>query len=904
MRYDKTSIQKRRKQLHSRKKRIHSSLSTLLFKVFLLLLLVVIAGGCGLALGSVQGMIETTPTDYNLKPKYSATIIYDDSGGKTEVLSDYSSNRIIVDYDQIPANLRNAFIAIEDERFYEHNGVDLKGIIRAGFTALRNGGATQGASTITQQLIKNNVFEVWDESNFLAKIKRKIQEQYLAIQVEKNTSKEEILTDYLNTINLGKGTLGVESAANYYFDKSVDQLTLSECAVLASITKNPTRLNPIDHPEDNKERRDIVLKKMYELNYISNEEYEEALSDDVYSRISKTQANSTQRSVYSYFTDALITQIVEDLQSEYGYTQSQAYNLVYRGGLRIHSTQSSQMQDIADTVINDKSNYPVDTDYSLEYDLHVTKENGESITYTERDIRDYFRNAGDSDYRTIYPTKKAMRKDIRKFKKNTLADGDEVLTENIRSTLQPQVSFSLIDQSTGQVKVLVGGRGEKKDDLALNRATAFTRQPGSTFKILSTYAPALDTGGMTLATVFDDAPYTYENGDRVTNYNPDEYQGLITIRDAIIDSNNIVAVKALTQLTPQVGYDFLLKLGFTTLVNNRQTSNGSTESDVNQALSLGGITDGVTNVELTAAYAAIANHGYYNEPILYTTVEDSHGTVLLENESSPKQVMKATTSWLLTDAMKDVVSEGTGVAAQLNSDMAVAGKTGTTSNDYDFWFCGYTPYYTASIWTGYDYNTSFDNDNKYHEQIWAKIMDQIIETQQQEVRDFDACEDIRTATICAKSGKLPVSGVCSNDPEKNMERVEYFEAGTEPTESCENHIVVTFCSESNRVSRRFCPDDLLYQRVFRIRPDGSAGVTEDTPYCLNFSIDNYRCNIHTRRWKEEQDLQRQQQQLLPVIPDSTLPGGILSEDSSGGSSSGQRSPGLGDLANSILNMFR
>lgn len=904
MRYDKTSIQKRRKQLHSRKKRIHSSLSTLLFKVFLLLLLVVIAGGCGLALGSVQGMIETTPTDYNLKPKYSATIIYDDSGGKTEVLSDYSSNRIIVDYDQIPANLRNAFIAIEDERFYEHNGVDLKGIIRAGFTALRNGGATQGASTITQQLIKNNVFEVWDESNFLAKIKRKIQEQYLAIQVEKNTSKEEILTDYLNTINLGKGTLGVESAANYYFDKSVDQLTLSECAVLASITKNPTRLNPIDHPEDNKERRDIVLKKMYELNYISNEEYEEALSDDVYSRISKTQANSTQRSVYSYFTDALITQIVEDLQSEYGYTQSQAYNLVYRGGLRIHSTQSSQMQDIADTVINDKSNYPVDTDYSLEYDLHVTKENGESITYTERDIRDYFRNAGDSDYRTIYPTKKAMRKDIRKFKKNTLADGDEVLTENIRSTLQPQVSFSLIDQSTGQVKVLVGGRGEKKDDLALNRATAFTRQPGSTFKILSTYAPALDTGGMTLATVFDDAPYTYENGDRVTNYNPDEYRGLITIRDAIIDSNNIVAVKALTQLTPQVGYDFLLKLGFTTLVNNRQTSNGSTESDVNQALSLGGITDGVTNVELTAAYAAIANHGYYNEPILYTTVEDSHGNVLLENESSPKQVMKATTSWLLTDAMKDVVSEGTGVAAQLNSDMAVAGKTGTTSNDYDFWFCGYTPYYTASIWTGYDYNTSFDNDNKYHEQIWAKIMDQIIETQQQEVRDFDACEDIRTATICAKSGKLPVSGVCSNDPEKNMERVEYFEAGTEPTESCENHIVVTFCSESNRVSRRFCPDDLLYQRVFRIRPDGSAGVTEDTPYCLNFNIDNYRCNIHTRRWKEEQDLQRQQQQLLPVIPDNTLPGGILSEDSSGGSSSGQRSPGLGDLANSILNMFR
>lgn len=905
MRYDKTSIQKRRRQLHSRKRRIHSSFSIVILKIFLLLLLVIIAGGGGLIFGSVQGIIETTPTTYDLKPKYSATIIYDDSGQKSEVLSDYSSNRIIVSYDQIPANLRNAFIAIEDERFFEHNGVDLKGIIRAGITAIQNGGATQGASTITQQLIKNNVFEIGGETNFLAKVKRKIQEQYLAIQVEKTTSKEEILTDYLNTINLGKGTLGVESAANYYFDKSVDQLTLSECAVLASITKNPTRLNPIDHPEDNKERRDTVLEKMYELNYISEEEYEAALSDDVYSRISNTQANANQQSVYSYFTDALITQIVEDLQDEYGYTQSQAYNMVYRGGLQIYSTQSSQMQEIADTIINDKSNYPVDTDYSLEYDLHVTLENGDSVTYTEQDIRDYFRNAGDSDYRTIYPTKKAMRKAIRVFKKNTLSDNDEILSETIRFALEPQISYSLIDQSTGQVKVLVGGRGEKKDDLALNRATSLTRQPGSTFKILSTYAPALDTGGMTLATVFDDAPYTYENGDEVTNYDPDEYQGLITMRDAIIDSNNIVAVKALTQLTPQVGYDFLLKLGFTTLVNNRETSSGNTETDVNQALSLGGITDGVTNLELTAAYAAIANNGYYNTPILYTSVEDSHGNVILQNESAPKQVMKTTTAWLLTNAMEDVVSEGTGVEAQLSSDMAVAGKTGTTSNNYDFWFCGYTPYYTASIWTGYDYNTSFENEDDYHKIIWAKIMDQIIDTQQQEIRDFDSCEDIRTATICAKSGKLPVSGVCSNDPEHNMERIEYFEAGTEPTESCDTHIVATFCSESNRVSRRFCPDDLLYQRVFRLRPDDSSGVTDDTPYCLNFDITSYKCTIHTRQWYEEMEQQEQEQSSSAALGNTSSSEDVLSEDSSGSSSSpGQESPGLGDIADSILDIFR
>ena len=875
MRYNKTSIQKRRKQIHSRKSRVRSSFSLLLLKLFFLLILIVAAGGGGLAFGSVEGMIETTPSNYNLKPKYSATIVYDDQNEKVQLLSDYSSNRIIVSYEEIPANLRNAFIAIEDERFYEHNGVDLKGIIRAGITALQNHGATQGASTITQQLIKNNVFEVGGESNFLAKIRRKIQEQYLAIQVEKTTSKEEILTDYLNTINLGKGTLGVESASNYYFDKSAKDLTLSECAVLAGITKNPTRLNPIDHPEDNKERRDLILKKMYELNYISSEEYEEALADEVYSRISKNQANQAQHSTYSYFTDALITQIVEDLQEAYGYTQSQAYNLVYRGGLRIHSTQSTAMQEIADAVINDKSNYPVDTEFSLEYDLHITAGDGSTVTYTERDVRNYFRSTGqDEDYRTIYPTKKAMRKAIREFKKNTLTDADQIISETVRYALEPQVSYSLIDQATGQIKVLVGGRGEKKDDLALNRATAFTRQPGSTFKILSTYAPALDTGGMTLATVYDDAPYKYENGDTVTNYNPDEYRGLITIRDAIVDSNNIVAVKALTQLTPQVGYDFLLKLGFTTLVNNRKTDSGGTETDVNQSLSLGGITDGVTNVELTAAYAAIANHGYYNEPILYTTVEDSHGNVLLQNTAAPKQVMKETTSWLLTDAMEDVVTEGTGVEAQLQSGMPVAGKTGTTSNDYDFWFCGYTPYYTASIWTGYDYNTTFNSDGDYHKVIWAKIMDQIIASQSQSIRDFDACEGIRTATICTKSGQLPVSGVCSSDPERDMTRIEYFEAGTEPTESCGNHIVVTFCSESNRIARKFCPEELLYQRVFRIRPNGSTGVTEDTPYCMNFNMDSFKCDIHTKAWKEAQEQQQQQLPLLPTVPDGVLPYGI------------------------------
>ena len=260
---------------------------------------------------------------------------------------DYSSNRIKVKSEELPDNLKNAFIAIEDERFYEHDGVDFKGILRALWTDLRNGSTSQGASTLTQQLIKNNVFEAGGESNIIAKIKRKIQEQYLAINAEKTKPKEEILTDYLNTINLGKGNLGVETASKYYFGKSAKNLTLSECAVLAGITKNPTYLNPVDYPEANDARRKLILKKMYQLNYISAKEYQQASEDNVYAKIKSHTAKGNKNSVYSYFTDALITQIVADLQEQKGYTQSQAYQLVYRGGLKIYSTQNTKLQKIA-----------------------------------------------------------------------------------------------------------------------------------------------------------------------------------------------------------------------------------------------------------------------------------------------------------------------------------------------------------------------------------------------------------------------------------------------------------------------------------------------------------------------------------------------------------------------------
>lgn len=882
MNYNEQSIKKKREDLLSKKKKVRTTASVITFRIILFFICAVFISGAGFLYGSFQGIIDSAPDDFSLTPKYSATIVYDDNNKVVQQLSDYSSNRISITYEQIPDNLKNAFISIEDERFYEHDGIDFKGILRALWEDIRKVSTSQGASTLTQQLIKNNVFEAGGETNIIAKIKRKIQEQYLAIKSEKKYSKDKILTDYLNTINLGKGTLGVETAANYYFGKSAKDLSLSECAVLAGITKNPTNLNPVDHPEDNDARRRLILKKMYQLNYINDKEYQAALEDNVYTRIEKATIKGRKDSVYSYFTDALITKIVADLQEQKGYTQSQAYQLVYRGGLRIYSTQNTKLQKIADSVINNKNNYPVDTKFSLEYKLQITHSDGSTSNYTESNVAAYFRKKKkDPNYKTIYSSKKAMNTAARAFRKSVQKKDDKGVSETIHYSLEPQLSYSLIDQKNGQVKVLVGGRGKKQDDLALNRATGVKRQPGSTFKILSTYAPGIDTGSMTLATVFDDAPYRYENGQKVTNYVSTSYKGLTTIRDAIIHSNNIVAVKALTDLTPQVGFDFLQKLGFTTLVNNRVNTTGAYESDVNQSLALGGITDGVTNVELTAAYAAIANQGSYNKPVLYTTVKDSNGNILLSNKKKPKKVMKKSTAWLLTNAMEDVVKKGTGEAARLNSGMPAAGKTGTTSNNYDYWFCGYTPYYTASVWTGYDYNTSFDNDEDYHKVIWKKIMDRAIKEKRQKVKSFPSCKDIKKATICIKSGKKALPDICSKDPEKSMVRTEYFASGTVPKDSCDAHIAVTFCSKTHLVAQKYCPEKFRYTKIFRVRPKHSSGRTDDEPYFLNIDVNKNKCTIHTEEWhqkvlekKKEKEAEKLKKQQLEQNKNNTPPNDI------------------------------
>lgn len=783
MNYGKKSTAKKRTALISRSSMMGKRARVSFIRVlFVSLIALCIAVTC-LGVGSFRGVIDTAPDvdDIDIMPLGYATFLYDDAGNQIRKLAAPDSNRLPVTLDQIPVDLQHAVVAIEDERFYEHNGIDVKGILRAGMKALTTGDFSEGASTITQQLLKNNVFTNWtSESTQLERFTRKIQEQYLAVQVEKKTDKDTILENYLNTINLGAGSYGVQAAARQYFDKDVWDLNLSECATLAGITQNPTKFNPIINPDSNRKRRKEVLQHMLDQNYITQDQYDEALADDVYSRIQAAQEknSSTENTVYTYFEDELTDQIINDLMNIKGYTKKQATNLLYSGGLKVYTTQDSKIQNILDEEYADPSNYPDTVQYELDYALTVTDPDGNQVNYSKEMLQLYFQNE-DPDFDLLFDSPEDGQTYVDKYKASILANGSKVLAERVNFAPQPQSSMSVIDQHTGYVKALIGGRGEKTASLTLNRATDTTRQPGSTFKIVSTYAPALNEKGMTLATTFEDEPYEYPDGSPVNNATR-SYNGTTTIRTAIQNSINVVAVKCLEKVTPELGLKYLDNFGFTTLAHGTEAdkdANGNVWSDANLATALGGITRGVTNVELCASYAAIANNGNYIKPIYYTKILDHNGNVLIENTAAERSVIKESTAFLLTSAMEDVVKQGTGTACQLDN-MPVAGKTGTTEAYNDLWFVGYTPYYTCAVWSGYDNNEKLpDYARNFHKALWKKVMTRIHEGLPS--KEFEKPASVEKLSVCEETGLLPRAGC--------PVITEYFDVGTMPTEYCDQH---------------------------------------------------------------------------------------------------------------------
>ncbi len=817
MNYGKRGIVRQARALNSGTDKWGKKISLFGFYILLSLIIGLVIIGTSAGIGVFNGIKDGAPdiTNIDVTPSGFSTFVYDTDGNQIAKLVSTDSNRIPVTWDMIPENLAHAFVAIEDMRFYEHNGIDIQGIIRAGVVGITSGDFSEGASTITQQLLKNNVFSGWTNESFIDSIKRKIQEQYLAIQLEKTMSKEEILLNYMNTINLGQNTLGVQAASLRYFNKSVSELTLSECAVIAGITQNPSRFNPITHPDKNAERRDKVLRNMLEQGYITQAEFDSAMADDVYSRIQNVnQETGGDTTVNSYFVDALTNDVLEDLIAA-GYNETQAYTLLYSGGLKIYSTQDPQIQSICDSVFQDESNYPEGTKYLLSYELSVQSSDGTVTNHSSEMFQSYFKEQQKS-FNMLFDSHEAADAAIEEYKASVMSSTDTVLGEKITLTPQPQVSITIEEQSTGYIVAMVGGRGQKTASRTLNRATDTYRQPGSTFKVVSTYAPGIDSAGLTLATVFNDAPFAYSNGTLVRNWWGSSYRGLNSVRAAIRDSMNVIAVEALTLITPQLGFDYLKNFGFTTLAEN-VTINGQVYSDIQQSTALGGLTYGVKNIELNAAYAAIANGGVYSKPKLYTKVVDHDGNVVLDNtEVEAKRILKETTAFLLTSAMQDVVTSGTGGSVNFGTT-AIAGKTGTTSDYNDVWFAGYTNYYTATTWAGYDNNAKMtvSAEKNLAKTMWRKVMEQV--HADLPYSSFEVPSGIVTATVCARSGKQPIAGLCDGTLHS-----EYFEEGTVPTESCDVHYAGTICALDGLPATEQCP--FKAAGVFELTPEVPAAL--------------------------------------------------------------------------------
>lgn len=833
MNFGKRGIIKRRRELNSKTTKLGKMIAvTLCMSVIACVIAAGIIGACA-GVGVFKGILASSPdiSTLDVRPVGYSSTVYDSEGNQLTKLVASDSNRIYQTIDKIPLDLQHAFVAIEDERFYEHNGIDIRGIARAGVVALTSRDFSQGASTITQQLLKNNVFTGWtSENSIVDRFKRKIQEQYLAVELEKVMDKDTILEYYLNTINLGQNTLGVQAASLRYFGKNVSELNLSESAVIAAITQNPTKWNPITHPENNEERRGRVLKNMLEQGYISQAAYDEAVTDDVYGRIQLHNQNTEDTTIYSYFVDELTSQIMSDFVNKLGYTDTQAYNLLYSGGLSIYTTQDPKIQKICDDYTSDEENYPANTKWLLEYQLSVADDDtGEVDNYSSEYFSQYFKEK-EPGFSMLFSDKELAEEKIREFRNDKIKPGKSEIAENISITPQPQISVSIIEQSTGQVKAIVGGRGTKEASLTLNRATNTKRQPGSTFKVISTYAPAIDSAGKTLASVEIDAPYTYENGRPVSNWYSSGYKGACTLRYGIEQSLNIVTVKCLTDIGTRLGFDYLLDFGITTLVDDQVRADGSVVTDVTQSLALGGITYGVENIELNAAYACIANNGVYIKPMYYTKILDHDGNVLYQNEPESHRVIKETTSYLLTSAMQDVVTKGTGGSVNFGN-MAIAGKTGTTSDYNDVWFAGYTPYYSCATWAGYDDNTKLSSSEEKNlaKTVWRGVMSRIHEDL--EYKNFPSVEGIVTATVCKQSGKLAIDGLCTLD---GSAYTEYFASDNVPTEVCDAHAIGLVCSATGFRADNNCP--FATQGVYVSNPEtGSLWCPHSTLGMLGIS---------------------------------------------------------------------
>ena len=829
MNYSENKTKVKSKRLNSKSARTVRHIRLWVIRVVSVAFVVLVAFGVTKAKEYITQVFDETPDIRSMEiiSTGKATRILSPQGETIQTLSADDINRIYVGIDQIPANLRNSILVLQE---------------------------SEGTS-ITEQLLNNQFDYKTNSKDTFSFFKNALKENYMTMKLEELYSGEEILEYYLNTATFGQNTLGVGAASERYFNKEVSSLTLSECAMLAGIVRNPTSYNPISYPSRCRNRVLQVLALMQEKEIISSDEYEEAIEDDVISRVQKYNRIFTDTQTQtSYYVDALLSSIIDNMKSELGYSETKAVNALYMDGLTVYCTIDTDMQTICDEEVSNSQNYPLSTLYQLNYQLTISHPDGTKVSYNFSDMKKWYADPSGEGADEIKPvdnlsqyfsSAKKAQEAISAFRRAVLNKEDTVIAESIELIPQPQISFVVIDNSTGAVRALVGGRDEGDET---NRAIDITRQPGTALSLLSAYAPAIDTTGMTLGSIINDEEYYYPGTEEPVQDKYESYQGLCTLRKSIADGINVNAVKTLDQVTPKVGYDYLKNLGFSTLIDGYSTESGLTDSDIALPMALGSLRRGVSNIELSAAYAAIADGGRYRKPYFYTRILDADGEELLsKNEKSDKQVMKENSAWLLTDAIKitgqDDAPRYPGISFG-ESEMAIAGVSGESENASDSWFVGYTPYLTAGIWGGYDGGMS-QTDTEYTVKIWNEIMRRIHDGY--EVKSsFPAPGDILSATICTKCGKLAISGLCEDAYGGEAQSIEYYTPQTIPTETCDCHVRVRICKESGHLAGDACPEEDIYEVVYLQKKDESAGEgkTADSSLIMpDYLIDSI-CEVH------------------------------------------------------------
>lgn len=913
---------KRRSHKRKKKKKKFKILKVLFFTV----LIVGITGTIAVSAIVHKIIKETEPINPNNIHSLlnENSFILDENGNLIEKVQ-REGLRTNVKFKDIPPDLLDAFVAIEDKTFWDHKGFNVVRIFGAIWDGVRSGENIKGTSTITQQLARNLYLA---DTKSTRSMERKIKEAYYAVLLEKHLTKKEIIQAYLNTIYLGFSANGVQAASQAYFSKDIQELNIAECSVIAGITKNPSRYAPIKrvsnedvdmadpniisvgetytllYDERFKDRQMLVLRFMKEYGFITEEEYNEAADADMRALVNPSFVTNTE--ISSYFIDKVKSDVLDALMEHFDIPEKEALNRIYNGGLKIYATIDMDMQKIVEKEFKDESNFPslnirnkdtygnirdsknrimlykysnlvndsnqyilTSNDYKKDASGNLVLIKNRKLLFdsiyedddddTLKDITISIKNIYKQD--DIFSIIRGGRILIPNTFKSLDADGNVVIDKSFldanpdffissgdhlliheknynlnAEVIQPQSAMVIIDHATGQIKAMVGGRNISGSRM-FSRATS-PAQPGSSIKPLGVYTPALDNG-FTAGFVVDDAPmFNDKNQVWPKNWYPG-FKGLVTLRYAVQQSVNVAAVKICDEVGIETSKSYLKKFGITSLKETGPVNDNNTA-----ALALGGMSHGISPLEMTAAYGTLANKGTYNAPISFSKIEDKSGKVIIDNKPERHTVVEEDVAFLMTDILESAVKNGTGWRAKLydgNTTIPVAGKTGTTTNNYDAWFMGYTPYYAGGLWIGNDIDIKLSEGSKVSAQLWGKIMKQVHEGLS--AKRFERPNNIIVATIDNKSGKLPTQ-ISYRDPRQDNIITEFYISGTQPTEYDDIHVAVDIDIFTNRLATPMCLPQFVEQKVYTRRPYELVQDEALFPEDYIYEAPRYYCPIH------------------------------------------------------------